>query len=123
MNQREEAHLREREAEKEEAVMAVEEALARIEQQEREPDQWERVFIAEAIGAIFRGSYGLGCTDVAVGMTPPSGRSPVPMLPQDPLYNRCNITLLRDALQEAKAEPVRPFPHHGPIVFTGGASS
>jgi hypothetical protein len=57
MNQREEAHLREREAEKEEAVTAVEEALARIEQQEREPDQWERVFIAEAIGAIFRGSY------------------------------------------------------------------
>jgi hypothetical protein len=123
MNQLEEAHLREREAEKQDAVTAVEEPLARIEQQEREPDQWERVFIAEAIGAVFRGSYGLARTDVAVAMTPPSGRSPVPMLPQDPLYNRCNIALLRDALQEAKAEPVRQFPNHGPIVFTGGASS
>jgi hypothetical protein len=123
MSQLEEAHLREREAQKQGAVAAVEEALARIEQQEREPDQWERVFIAEAIGAVFRGNYGLACTDVALAMTPPSGRSPVPMLPEDPLYNRCNIALLRDALREAKAEPVRPYPHFGPIVFTGGASS
>jgi hypothetical protein len=121
MNQLEEAHLREREAEKQDAVTTVEEALAHIEQQEREPDQWERVFIAEAIGAIFRGSYGLACTDVAVGMTPPDGRSAVPMLPRDPLYNRCNIALLRDALREAKAEPVRPYPHFGSVVLTGGA--
>jgi hypothetical protein len=121
MNQLEEAHLRERKAEKQDAVTAVEEALARIEQQEREPDQWERVFIAEAIGAIFRGSYGLACTDVTVGMTPPDRRSAVPMLPRDPVYNRCNIALLRDALREAKAERVRPYPHFGPIVLTGGA--
>jgi hypothetical protein len=77
MNQLEEAHLREREAEKQDAVTAVEEALAHIEQQKREPDQWERVFIAEAVGAIFRGNYGVACTDVGVAMTPASGRSPV----------------------------------------------
>lgn len=121
MNQVEEPHLGKREAEKQDAVMAVEEALACVEQQHREPDQWERVFIAEAIGAIFRGGYALACTEVAIGMTPPDGRSAVPTLPQDPFYNRCNIALLRDALREAKAEPVRPYPHFGPIVFTGGA--
>ena len=121
MKQPDEAHLRERETEKQDAITTVEEALARIEQQEREPDQWERVFIVEAIGAIFRGAYGLACTDVAVSMTPPSGRSPVPMLPQDPLYDRCNIALLREALGEARAEAVRLYPHFGPIVFTGGA--
>jgi hypothetical protein len=72
-------------------------------------------------GAIFRGNYGLACTDVAIAMTPPNGRSPVPMLPQDPLYDRCNIALLRDALEEARVEPVRPYPHFGPVAFTGGA--
>jgi hypothetical protein len=119
MNQLEEAHLREREAEKEDAVTAVEEALAIIEEQQREPDQWERVFMVEAIGAIFRGAYGAARTEIAVGMTPPSGRSPVPMLPKDPLFDRCNIALLNHALREAEAEPVRRFPHFGPIVFTG----
>jgi hypothetical protein len=53
MNQPDETHLREREGEKQDAVAAVEEALARIEEQEREPDQWERVFMAEATGRSF----------------------------------------------------------------------
>jgi hypothetical protein len=123
INSLEQARLLERETEKRNAITVVEEALAGIEEQEREADHWERVFLAEAIGAIFRGCYGLACTDVAVAMTPSNHRSPVPMLPQDPFYDRYNIALLRDALSEAKAESVRPFPHHGPIVFIAETSS
>ncbi|MGA7866954.1 MAG: hypothetical protein WA709_33660 [Stellaceae bacterium] len=43
MNQLEEGHLRKREAEKQDTIAALEEALASIEQQHREPDEWERV--------------------------------------------------------------------------------
>ena len=113
MSQLEEAHLREREAEKQDAVTAVEEALAHIEQQDREPDQWERVFIAEAIGAIFRGSYGLACTDVAFGMTPPDGRSAVPMLPQDLQSLQHRATSRRSARGEGRTRSALPasWPH------------
>ncbi len=120
--QLEEAHLRARETEKQDAIAAIETALAEIGEQRREPDQWERVFLSEAIGATFRGCYRLACTDVSMAMTPTNERAKA-VLPQDPFYDRCTIALLRDALRETKAEPVRPFPHFGPIVFTSAESS
>jgi hypothetical protein len=59
MNKLEEAHLREREAEKQDAIAALEEALASIEQQHREPDQWERVHFVHGLASLFSGAYSL----------------------------------------------------------------
>jgi hypothetical protein len=53
MNQLEEGHLREREAEKQDAIAALEEALASIEQQHREPDEWERVHFVHGLASLF----------------------------------------------------------------------
>ena len=106
-----------REALKSDAVAAIEEALSTIEKS-REPDLWERVFLVEAISSIFRGAYGLARVNAAIAMTPPQDRVHLPGLPSDPIYDRCTVELIRKALDEAKAEPVRLFPHFGPIVFT-----
>jgi hypothetical protein len=38
-------------------------------------------------------------------------------LDNDPLLDRCSMTVLRQALHEAELEPVRAFPAFGPIVF------
>jgi hypothetical protein len=116
----EEAHLREREVEKQDAIAALEKALASIEQDQREPDRWERFHLVEAIGAIFRGAYGSGQAELRRARTPPERRGTSPELPKDPLYDQCNIALLRDALREVKAEPVRRYVHHGPVVFARG---
>jgi hypothetical protein len=110
-----------RAAEKAQAVVDIEESISTIEKEGRQPDRWERVFIVQAISMLFRGAYGLARTDAALAVTPPSGRSLTPYLPTDPMYDAFNIAMLRHALREAEAEPVRDFPHFGPIVFTGGA--
>jgi hypothetical protein len=39
------------------------------------------------------------------------------MVRGDALLNRCDIALLRAAFQESSAQPVREFPHLGPIHF------
>ena len=113
------AHDAERTAEKTQAVADIEGSIAAIEKENRQPDRWERVFLVQAISMLFRGAYGLARTDAALAVTAPSGRSLTPYLPTDPLYDRINIPMLRHALREAEAEPVRDYPHFGPIVFTG----
>jgi hypothetical protein len=106
-------------AEKAQAVADIELSISTIEQENRQPDHWERIFLVQAISMLFRGAYGLARTDAALAVTPPSGRSVTPYLPTDPLYDGFNITMLRHALREADTEPLRAFPHFGPIVFTG----
>jgi hypothetical protein len=79
------------------------------------------VNLVEAIGALFHGVYGMVPVDVRMAMVPPNERSPDSLLPVDPFYQRCTLPLLRRALREAAAEPVRPYPHFGPVVFTEAA--
>ena len=119
MNQLEEGHLREREAEKQDTIAALEEALASIEQQHREPDEWERVHFVHGLASLFSGAYSLAACEADLALTPSAERSPTAMLPTDPIFDRCNIAFLRDALCEAEAEPVRRFPHFGRVVFAG----
>ncbi len=121
MNQLEEAHLREREAEKQDAIAALEEALVSIEQEHREPDQWERVHFVRGLASLFSGAYSLAACEAYLALTAPGERSPTVKLPADPLFDRCNIALLRRVLAAAEAEPVREFPSFGPIVITGEA--
>ena len=110
------AHLRERTIEKENAVNAIENVIAVIERSVREPDQWERVHIVRAFASLFVGAYSLARTEAALGLTTPNERSPYALLPSDSFLERCNVALLLKILAEARAEPVQPYPHFGPVA-------
>jgi hypothetical protein len=111
-------HRSEREQEKAEAAEAIERALTTIERQGREPDQWERAFLVQAISWLFRGGYRLAAVDAELALTPASERSRTPNLRPDPLLDRCNLGLLRQAYQETTVQPVTDFPAFGPIRFS-----
>ena len=98
-------HRSEREQERAEAVAAIEYALVTIEGQHREPDQWERAFLVQAVSWLFRGGYRLAAVDAELALTPPSERSRASNLRPDPLLDRCTVSLLRQAYQEAAAQP------------------
>ena len=109
--------LTQRQAERDEAVAAISDAVDQIETARREPDLWERVFLAEAINATFRGLYHLAAVGADKAMTPASGRSSTARLPTDP-FQSFDLAVLRQALAQVSAEPVQRFGHFGPIVFT-----
>ena len=106
-----------REAEKASAVEAIESALLNIEIEHREPDFWERESLAHAIGALFRGVYRLAETSGARAMVPMIERSSEIAPSFDLPLERCDLALLKNAFHSARAEPVRPYPQLGPIVF------
>ena len=118
MTDREQRHLQERERERRNAVAAIDEAFDAIEQQQREPDQWERVYLVHALSSLSRGIYLLARTEADLALTPPDERSPTPELPADPILNECDVARLRDVLRAIAAEPVRPYQHFGPMIFT-----
>jgi hypothetical protein len=111
-------HRAERQREKDEAVRAIERALSAIETDNHEPDQWERAFLVQAVGCLFRGAYRLATVDAQLALTPPSKRSAASNLQLDAPFDQCNISVFREASREAAAEPVRDYPALGPIVFT-----
>src|SRR6516165_3652903 len=96
----------ERAAEKKRAVMRLTAALTLIEQEQREPDLWERVHFAYGLTSLFSGAYGLALTDADLSLTPQGERSPATKLPSDPVLDRCNVATLKRALVAAEAEPV-----------------
>jgi len=109
------AHRLQRQQEKDQAVDAIEHALSTIEGQAREPDQWERTLLAQAIGWLFRGGYPLAAIDAGLALTPSRERGD---LRSDPELDRCTMSVLRAAFREAMAAPVTDFTIFGPIVFT-----
>ena len=113
-------HHSERERERNEAVEAIEQALSAIEGQRREPDPWERAFLLQAVSWLFRGGYRIAAVDAELALTPPNERSRASNLRPDPLIDRCNMSVLRTAFQEAAGQPVSDFPAFGPIIFTRG---
>ena len=106
-----------REAEKASAVEVIESALLNLEIEHREPDFWERESLAYAIGALFRGVYRLAETSGARAMVPMIERSSELAPTSDLPLDRCDLALLKNAFYSACAEPVRPYPQLGPIVF------
>ena len=107
------AYLQERDAEKAQGVAAIENALDDIEKQHREPDEWERFHLAHAFVMIFTGIYLAAPADVALAMIPPGDRIATVTLPT--VFGNCGLVVLRQALRAARDEPVRPFPHLGPV--------
>jgi hypothetical protein len=113
-------HRSEREQERAEAIEAVERALSAIEAQRREPDQWERTLLLQAVSWLFRGGYRIAAVDADLALAPPSERSRASNLRPDPIVDRCNISVLRVAFQDAAAQPISDFPAFGPIILTRG---
>jgi hypothetical protein len=111
------AHMQRREEEKSVALADIANALEAITQEHRRADTWERVYLAHALAAVFSGCYRLASTEARLAQTPPDQQSPTPGLPNDPVFNQFDLPLLWKAWNEAKAEPVRQFPHLGPIVL------
>jgi hypothetical protein len=111
-------HNAERVQEKSEAMGTIEHVLLKIESEGREPDIWEREFLRQAIGWLFRGGYRSAAVNAALSLTPSNQRSTEANIKPDPLLDRCDIALLRAAYQEAAAQPVTDFPAFGPIIFT-----
>lgn len=110
-------HRAERQREKDAALAAVEQALAAIEADSREPDQWERVFLVQAIGWLFRGAYRIAAVDAQLALTPANERSRAANLPDDSSLNRFGVSVLRASLREAVAEPLHDHPVFGPVAF------
>lgn len=112
-------HRAERERERSDAVEAIEHTLSTIEGEHREPDQWERAFLVQAISWLFRGGYRLAVVDADLALTPLNERGRASNIGPDPILDRCNVSLLRAAFQDATAQPLRDYPAFGPIIFTG----
>ena len=108
----------ERAAEKASAVENIEIALRAVESSGCEPDWWEREQLVEAIGALFRGAYRLALCEAELALAPRNERSPDTTAKCGDLA-RFSLSDLRRAFVVAKDEPLRRFPHSGPIVFTG----
>lgn len=111
-------HMLEREEEKRAALASLADVLTTIRQQQREPDLWERVHLAYGFASAFSGCYGLAAAEGELALTPPNERSPEARLPTDPIFERCDVALFARVLAAARAEPVRRFPHFGPIIPT-----
>lgn len=107
-----------REQERTEAIEAIEYALSAVEGERREPDQWERTFLLQAVDWLFRGGYRLAAVDAELALTPPNERSRATNIQPDATLDRCNISVLRAAFRDSAAQPIRDFPAFGPIIFT-----
>ncbi|MGH7022037.1 MAG: hypothetical protein ACREEB_00450 [Caulobacteraceae bacterium] len=111
--------LREREDERVRCIAAIEISIDAVEAGKREPDRWERYYLANAIANLSRGAYGLGVVGAELALTPPANRARDPGEADQPVYDGFDIGSLRRALRETAAGPLRRRPQLGPIVFTG----
>ena len=96
------------------AAEGIEAVLSILESAQREPDQWGSLCLAEAVSALFRGLYRLAFVEAGQALMPVDQRSEEG-LPKP--TKQFSLRELRDAFTVAEAEPVRPFPHFGPIHF------
>jgi hypothetical protein len=103
--------------EKASAVECLATVLTTFERSGREPDWWESEHLTDGIGALFRGQYSMAlcCADLA--LVPKKERSPDA---RPTRAERFGLPQLRKAFGAAAAEPLRKFPHFGPIVFGAG---
>ncbi len=98
------------------AAKVIGTALSSLEREQRKPDRWESDCLAQSINAYFRGMYRLALVEAAKALTPISQRGDEgPMEPAETF----SLSALRSAFTGIRTEPVREFPHFGPIHFVG----
>lgn len=111
------AHMQGREEARNIALADIAAALQVMEHERRNPDAWERVCLVQALTAVFSGCYELATSEARLALITLDQRSPTTNLPHDPILSRCDLPLLMRVLRAAKAEPVKQFPHLGPVVL------
>ncbi|HEX7969888.1 MAG TPA: hypothetical protein VF502_16815 [Stellaceae bacterium] len=111
--------LDERKEAKERAAAALKEVIATIEEEGREPDEWERVALLQGVNAIFWGGYEIAELDARIAAAPKNRRSSAGGRDHHELLDTANVALLKRALDAAVEEPVRRYPQFGPIILTG----
>lgn len=111
------AHMQEREEARNVALADIAAALQMMEHERRNPDAWERVCLVQALVAAFSGCYELAISEARLALTTPDQRSPTTILPNDPIFSRCDLPLLMQVWHAAKAEPVKEFPNLGPVML------
>jgi hypothetical protein len=115
-----ELHMQQRKIEKNTATDEIAVTLNRLMGEQREPDPWERVCLVRALSEVFSGCYSLAMMDARLTLTPADQQSPFTSLSVDPFFDRCDLQLLSRVLRAAIVEPVRRFPHLGPVELTDG---
>lgn len=91
-------HREARGIEKSDAIAAIERALSIIESENREPAQWERAKLLQAVSWLYRGGYRIAEVEAALALTPKDKRSEDGLM-SDEVLERCNIETLRTALK------------------------
>lgn len=112
-------HMQTREAEKAKELAEIAVVLNEMDVQRRHPDRWERACLVQAFAAIFSGGYSLAATEARLALVPPDQRSPQANLPSDPIFDQCDLPLLRRVFDAAQAEPASRFSHFGPVELKG----
>jgi hypothetical protein len=108
-----EDHSAQRQRERDQAVAAMEQALSAIQADNREPDEWERDQLAQAIGCLFRYAYSLAAAHAELALTPADERSRSREPYGGPAFS---LSDLRGAFRLAIAEPLRDRPVNAIIL-------
>jgi len=93
------------------ACIWIERVLGQIKAACRLPDEWEGEKLAIAIGSLYRASYWAAEIAAKDALVPISQRRNF----SGP--GKYSLEALSRAFEIARAEPVKPFPHLGPIVL------
>lgn len=83
--------------------------LDQIEALGREPDPWERHFLAGAIGGLGIGFYVQAAVCLALMNEPPEKRAPLPIGDHAKPRDFLTIKLLRDELERVRLTPARDW--------------
>jgi hypothetical protein len=108
--------VRERQADKDNALAEIAVVLDRLETEARNPDAWERGFLVHALSAQFAGLYRFATMDARLALATPAERGDSG-LPIDPALEQCDLIHLQKAFEAARVAPVRLYPVLGPIVL------
>jgi hypothetical protein len=99
---------------REHALNMLASAVAHFDEAGFDPDAWQGWNLAQAFNEMTRGCYSSAAISVRDAILPKHER-PLDKLPND--FGTIDRRLLSRLLENARAEPVRQFPHHGPLVY------
>jgi hypothetical protein len=100
------------------AIAEIEGLLDELRSRQSPADLWERSFLADAIGALFRGAYRLARVNAMSVSEKRENRSAA--YPIDPGYEAFELESLENAFKLAKAQDLLQRPILGPILVGRG---